>query len=49
MVAATPVCNAIFMTMLGSVGYVAPDASSAANLVQSAAVQSTISVSYIWI
>lgn len=43
MVAATPVCNAIFMAMLGAAGY---DAGAAA---QTAAVQSTISVSYIWI
>ncbi len=49
MVAATPVCNAIFMAMLGSSGYVAPDAGSAGGLVQTAAVQSTIGVSYIWI
>ena len=43
MVAATPICNSFFMAMLGAAGY---DASAAA---QSAAVQSTISVSYIWI
>lgn len=43
MVAASPVCNALFMAMLGAAGY---DAAAAA---QSAAVQSTISVSYIWI
>jgi len=49
MVAATPVCNAIFMAMLGGAGYVAPDANSTTDLVQSAAVQSTIAVSYIWI
>jgi len=49
MVAATPVCNAIFMAMLGSSGYVAPDADSAGALVQTAAVQSTIGISYIWI
>lgn len=49
MVAATPVCNAIFMAMLGGSGYVAPDANSATDLVQSATVQSTIAVSYIWI
>lgn len=48
MVAATPVCNAIFMAMLGGSGYVAPGA-EAADLTQSAAVQSTIAVSYIWI
>ena len=49
MVAATPVCNAIFMAMLGGSGYVAPDANTAASLVQTAAVQNAISVSYIWI
>jgi GPH family glycoside/pentoside/hexuronide:cation symporter len=43
MVAANPVCNALFMAMLGAAGY---DAAAAA---QSAAVQSTISVSYIWV
>ncbi len=51
MVAATPVCNAIFMAMLGASGYMAPpeDAAAAAAMTQSAAVQSTISISYIWI
>ena len=51
MVAATPVCNAIFMAMLGSSGYVAPpeDAAAAAAMTQTAAVRSTIGVSYIWI
>lgn len=51
MVAATPVCNAIFMAMLGVSGYMAPpeDAAAAAAMTQSAAVQSTISISYIWI
>lgn len=48
MVAATPVCNSIFMAMLGGAGYVAPGA-DAGSLVQTAAVQSTITVSYIWI
>ena len=48
MVAATPICNAIFMAMLGGSGYVAPDG-AAADLTQSAAVQATIGVSYIWI
>lgn len=43
MVAATPICNSLFMAMLGAAGY------DAAASVQSAAVQSTISVSYIWI
>jgi len=51
MVAATPICNAIFMAMLGSSGYVAPpsDPAAAAALVQSASAQGAISVSYIWI
>ena len=51
MVAATPVCNAIFMAMLGGSGYAAPpeDAAAAAAMTQTAAVRSTISVSYIWI
>lgn len=51
MVAATPICNAVFMAMLGGSGYVAPpkDAAAAAAMTQSAAVQSTISISYIWI
>lgn len=49
MVAATPVCNAVFMAMLGGAGYVAPGADNAAGLTQSAAVQSTIGISYIWI
>lgn len=43
MVAATPICNSLFMAMLGAAGY------DAAASVQSAAVQSTISVSYIWV
>ncbi|MCD8086274.1 MAG: MFS transporter [Clostridiales bacterium] len=42
MVASTPIMNAVFMAMLGS-GY---DAAAAA---QTAAVQSTISISYIWV
>ncbi len=49
MVAATPICNAIFMAMLGGAGYVAPGADTAAGLTQTPAVQSTIGVSYIWI
>lgn len=51
MVAATPVCNAVFMAMLGGAGYVAPpaDAAAAAAMTQTAAVQGTIAVSYIWI
>ena len=51
MVAATPICNAVFMAMLGGSGYVAPpkDAAAAAAMTQSAAVQSTTGISYIWI
>ena len=51
MVAATPICNAVFMAMLGGSGYVAPpkDAAAAAAMTQSAAVQPTIGISYIWI
>lgn len=55
MVAGTPVCNAIFMAMLGASGYVAPPATEGAAAVvetmitQSAAVQSTIGISYIWV
>ena len=51
MVAATPVCNAAFMARLGGAGYVAPpaDAAAAAAMTQTAAVQGTIAVSYIWI
>ncbi len=51
MVAATPVCNAAFMAMLGGAGYVAPpaDAAAAPAMTQTAAVQGTIAVSYIWI
>ena len=51
MVAATPVCNAAFMAMLGGAGYVAPpaDAAAAAAMTPTAAVQGTIAVSYIWI
>ena len=51
MVAATPICNAVFMAMLGGSGYVAPpkDAAAAAAMTQSAAVQSTIGISYICI
>ncbi len=51
MVAATPVCNAVFMAMLGGAGYVAPsgDPTADALITQTSAVQSTIGVSYIWI
>ena len=51
MVAVTPVCNAIFMAMLGATGYVAPpaDAAAAAQMTQNVGVQVAIGVSYIWI
>lgn len=45
MVAATPICNAIFSAMLGASGY----SQEVGVAVQSAAAQSAISVSYIWI
>ena len=47
MVAATPICNAVFMAMLGGSGYVAPpkDAAAAAAMTQSAAGPSTTGVS----
>ena len=48
MVAATPIMNAVFMGMLGAANYVAPT-EAAGTLVQSAGVQSTITVSYIWV
>jgi GPH family glycoside/pentoside/hexuronide:cation symporter len=43
MVAATPICNALFMALLGMAGY---DAGAAT---QTAGVQDMISVSYIWV
>ena len=51
MVAVTPVCNAIFMAMLGATGYQAPpeDAAAAAAMTQNVNVQVAIGVSYIWI
>ena len=49
MVAATPIMNAVFMGMLGAADYVAPAEGAAGALVQSAGVQSTITVSYIWV
>ena len=48
MVAATPIMNAVFMAMLGAVNYQKPTG-GAETLVQSAAVQSTITVGYIWV
>ena len=51
MVAVTPVCNAIFMAMLGATGYVAPpeDAAAAAAMSQNVNVEVAIGISYIWI
>ncbi len=48
MVAGTPVMNAVFMALLGASGYVAPDATGAI-MDQTGAVQTTISISYIWV
>ncbi len=45
MVAATPICNAIFMAMLNLSGYTAPTADI---VIQPEAVRTTISVGYIW-
>lgn len=49
MVAATPIMNAVFMGMLGAADYTVPAGNGAQTLVQSAAVQNTITVSYIWV
>jgi len=49
MVAATPVMNAVFMAMLGGAGYVAPTETNVDTLVQTAAVQGTITTGYIWV
>lgn len=49
MVAATPVCNAIFSAMLGGSGYDQAADVALGTLGQTAAVQGAISVSYIWI
>lgn len=48
MVAATPICNAIFMAMLGAAGYVPPDAAGTV-VSQTVNVEVTIGVGYIWI
>ena len=48
MVAATPIMNAVFMAMLGAVNYQKPTG-GAETIVQSAAVQNTITVGYIWV
>lgn len=49
MVAATPVCNAIFSALLAGSGYNQMADPALGTLAQSAAVQSTISASYIWV
>ncbi len=49
MVAATPICNAIFSAMLGGSGYNQAADIALGTLGQTAAVQSAISISYIWI
>lgn len=48
MVAATPIMNAVFMAMLGAVNYQKPTGGTE-TLVQTAAVQNTITVGYIWV
>lgn len=47
MVAGTPICNSIFSAMLNAAGY--DQTAVVGETVQSAAVQSTISISYIWV
>lgn len=47
MVAATPICNAIFSAMLNTAGY--DQNAIVGETMQSAAAKSTISISYIWI
>lgn len=49
MVAATPVCNAIFSGMLNAAGYDQAADVALGTAAQSATVQATISVSYIWV
>lgn len=49
MVAGTPICNAIFSGMLNAVGYDQSADVALGTAAQSAAVQSMISVSYIWV
>lgn len=48
MVAGTPICNSIFMAMLGAAGYVPPDAAGTV-VSQAVNVEVTIGVGYIWI
>ena len=49
MVAGTPICNAIFSGVLGAVGYDQAADVALGTAAQSAAVQSAITVSYIWV
>ncbi len=49
MVAATPICNAIFSAMLGAGGYNQTADIALGTLAQSAAAKGAISISYIWI
>lgn len=49
MVAATPVCNAIFSAMLGGAGYDQYASAALGRAAQAASVQGTITLSYIWI
>ena len=48
MVAATPIMNAVFMAMLNAANYQRPTGVAGA-IIQTAAVQSTITVGYIWV
>lgn len=48
MVAATPIMNAVFMAMLNAANYQRPTG-VAGTIIQTAAVQSTITVGYIWV
>ncbi len=47
MVAGTPICSSLFMTMLGLAGYVPPN-SAGTVIVQNTATRMTISLSYVW-
>lgn len=49
MVAATPICNAIFSAMLAGCGYDQAADVALGTAAQTAAVQTTISISYIWV
>ena len=49
MVAATPICNSIFSALLNGAGYDQAADIALGTAAQTAAVQSTISISYIWV